>query len=322
MNGYLVISLDFELMWGVQDKRSINDYGKNIEGVHSLVPKLLSIFSKYDISVTFATVGFLFLKSKQDLKDNCPKLMPTYLDSRLNPYRDSYIDNVDFIERFHFAPELIDLIIDSGKHEIGSHTFSHYYCLEDGQDINQFSEDLSKFSQIATGMGINVKSIVFPRNQVNLDYLKLCSEKGITCYRGNQESWLYEPRNGQSESVLRRFLRLVDAYINISGSHTYTLPTLKNNSLLNFPASRFFRPWNSFLPFLEFLKVRRIKTGMTKAAMKNEVFHLWWHPHNFGVNQTQNLSQLENILDHYLYLKSKYGYESVTMEGLANKIKL
>jgi hypothetical protein len=31
--GALVISLDFELLWGVRDKRTIADYGPNILGV-------------------------------------------------------------------------------------------------------------------------------------------------------------------------------------------------------------------------------------------------------------------------------------------------
>lgn len=31
--GAFVISLDFELMWGVRDKRTIADYGRNILGV-------------------------------------------------------------------------------------------------------------------------------------------------------------------------------------------------------------------------------------------------------------------------------------------------
>ena len=35
--GALVISLDFELLWGVRDKRTIADYGPNILGVRKAV---------------------------------------------------------------------------------------------------------------------------------------------------------------------------------------------------------------------------------------------------------------------------------------------
>jgi len=40
-HGAFVISLDFELLWGVRDKRTIADYGANIRGVRDAVPALL-----------------------------------------------------------------------------------------------------------------------------------------------------------------------------------------------------------------------------------------------------------------------------------------
>ena len=44
--GKFVISLDFELMWGVRDKRTINDYGQNILNVHQVIPQTLELFRK------------------------------------------------------------------------------------------------------------------------------------------------------------------------------------------------------------------------------------------------------------------------------------
>ena len=38
---------------------------------------------------------------------------------------------------------------------------------------------------------------------------------------------------------------------------------------------------------------------MTYAARNNLTYHLWWHPHNFGVHQNENFSFLEEILSHY-----------------------
>jgi hypothetical protein len=86
--------------------------------------------------------------------------------------------------------------------------------------------------------------------------------------------------------------------------------------MLNVPSSRFLRPWSKKLRFLESLKVRRITRAMTHAAERGEVFHLWWHPHNFGVDQAQNFTNLKKIIDHYLALKHKYGMESVSMGEL------
>lgn len=62
VHGKFVISLDFELMWGVRDKKSKELYGEQILGVHQVIPKLLEIFTIYGVEATFSTVGFLFLK--------------------------------------------------------------------------------------------------------------------------------------------------------------------------------------------------------------------------------------------------------------------
>jgi hypothetical protein len=60
---------------------------------------------------------------------------------------------------------------------------------------------------------------------------------------------------------------------------------------------------------------------MTYAAKNGLTFHLWWHPHNFGINISENFCFLEKILLHYQQLKEKYGFQSMNMSGLANKLK-
>ena len=52
---------------------------------------------------------------------------------------------------------------------------------------------------------------------------------------------------------------------------------------------------------------------MTQAAKRGEIYHLWWHPHNFGVNQTENLAGLETILKHYATLEKSFEMKSKTM---------
>ena len=64
--GALVISLDFELLWGVRDKRTIADYGANILGVRQVVPALLDLFAERNIACTWATVGLLFFATNKD----------------------------------------------------------------------------------------------------------------------------------------------------------------------------------------------------------------------------------------------------------------
>ncbi len=60
--GTFVISLDFELHWGVRDHRTVADYRENLLGVRRVVPALLSLFSEFGIHATWATVGLPVLR--------------------------------------------------------------------------------------------------------------------------------------------------------------------------------------------------------------------------------------------------------------------
>jgi peptidoglycan/xylan/chitin deacetylase (PgdA/CDA1 family) len=316
--GKFVISLDFELFWGVRDVRTIRDYGDNILGVHTVIPKLLELFEKYEINATFSTVGFLFFENRAQLLENLPVKIPVYSNSNLSPYKDINSIGDDFTaDEYYYAPELIKLIQQYPSQEIGTHTFSHYYCLENGQTVEDFTEDIIAAKKIAANYGIKLESLVFPRNQFNDTYLQACAALGIICIRGNENSWLYGARSRDNESLMRRAIRLLDAYINISGQHCYTDKQLGRDILTNIPASRFLRPYSFKTRGLDFLKLKRIKDGMTYAAKNNLTYHLWWHPHNFGINQKENFLFLEKILLHYQYLHQQYNFKSYTMSGLS-----
>lgn len=322
-NGKFVISLDFELLWGIRDKRTIEQYGENIKGVHKVVPRLLEAFAKYQVRATFSTVGFLFFDTKDQLVNHVPKHLPPYKDQNLSPYV-GHFDQVKPLandDPYHYAPDLIRLIQKYPEQEIGSHTFSHYYCLEEGQTLESFKSDIEMALKVAQMSNITMTSLVFPRNQINEEYLKICTELGITCYRGTEHSWLYAARNAEEESTFRRGLRLMDAYINISGHNCYTDDYIKSKFPVDIPSSRFLRPYSTTFSFLENLRLSRIKSGMTHAAKNKLTYHLWWHPHNFGVNQNENFRFLESILAHYEMLHKKYRFNSYTMSDLAQKLR-
>ncbi len=59
---------------------------------------------------------------------------------------------------------------------------------------------------------------------------------------------------------------------------------------------------------------------MTYAAKNNQVYHLWWHPHNFGNDLENNFKSLEKIIKHYSFLNKMYGFESKNMNNLNNYI--
>lgn len=319
--GTFVISLDFELYWGVRDSRNLDSYGSNIIGARKAILAMLDLFDRYNVKVTFATVGFLFCSGKKELLQFLPDAFPAYNNQLLSPYH-GYFDDLGKDETediYHFAPSLINMIRQR-KHEIATHTFSHYYCLEKGQTTDQFRDDLRTAKKIALKFGIDFKSIIFPRNQYSNDYLEICRSENIKSFRGNEEVWFYRTRSRSEESLGQRALRLVDSYINISGYHAHE-PTAVNG-ICNIPSSRFLRPYNRKLAWFEGLKLHRIKNQMSFAARQKKIFHLWWHPHNFGNNLEKNLCTLEEILLHYKKLHQSGEFISMTMDEVASEFLL
>lgn len=318
--GKLIISLDFELLWGVRDKRTPDTYGKNILGVWEALPKLLETFERHHIKATFATVGFLFASTKKELLAYCPTNKPNYTDTNLSPYHSHFnlVGNKEEKDRYHFASQLINLLLQYPNQEIATHTFSHYYCLESGQTKQNFEEDTLAAINIAKKKNIDIKSLVFPRNQFNDEYLALLKHLGINSYRGNERIWFHRAANGKQQQLVKRAFRLLDAYLHISSHHCYSLEELAAKEPFDIPSSRFLRPYSPKLKVLEGLRLRRILKSMTYAAKNRKVYHLWWHPHNFGTHQKENFDFLNKILQHYLHLNAQYGFESLTMRDLSS----
>ena len=320
--GKFVISLDYELMWGVRDSQTKESYGQNILGVKPAINEMLKIFMCYNINATFAIVGLLFHETKDEIFNNIPNVIPNYKNKKLSPYfsMNNEIGNNEQDDPYFFFFFFITNIRQYPNHEIATHTYCHYYCMEEGQNKEQFEQDLNKALEVALEKNISIKSIIFPRNQTNIEYLDICKKYGIKSYRGNEKGVIYSSKSYEKETVLLRILRLIDSYFNLTGYHCYDTNEIKKSYPFNIPSSRFLRPYSSKLFLLEKLKLMRIKKAMTYAAKNNLVYHLWWHPHNFGVNLEQNIAMLNDILCHYKNLNNKYNFESITMSDLSNEL--
>lgn len=314
--GCLVISLDFEMMWGNLEHWSVEEYGRtNVQNVRTVVNRLIDIFDKYQVHATFATVGMLMLHDKQEL-EKFNIIPPGYKNTKLSPFEKSFISNI-YDESLYFASDVVSKLKEAPNIEIGTHTFSHYYCWEEGQTLEQFDNDIENAIKVADINGIKIHSIVFPRNNVSESYLKVCTKYGISSYRGNPAK-LYDNKKGFA-GVIQRILRLLDLYLNL-GNKTSYVPQRKSAEMINIPASRFVRPYSKKLSWLDGLRFRRIRKEMIKAAKQNEVYHLWWHPHNFGADIDKNFLFLQRILDCFLYCKEKYGMQSFTMKELSEQL--
>lgn len=312
MNGTFIISLDFELLWGLAgwNHSQIESYKSNVKGSIPALFRILEVFKKYDIKCTIGFVGGMNHTSVEEFINDTPIHKPKYANSLFSSYN-SLIPNVDKIyeKDLFFCKDVIEKLSKDTNVELASHTFSLYYCLEKGQSKEEFEDDIIAAVNEAKKLGIALNTIIFPRNQVSKDYLSICSNYGITHYRGNLETFLYRSEQTPKKYSLRRILRLLDTYINISGHNTYKFPIIDGN-IINVPGSRFYRPYSSFLSVLEPFKIKRLMNSIEYAARHSQIYHLWWHPHNFGLNTDENIKQLESICRFYKEMQNKYGMES------------
>lgn len=320
-HGSLVISLDFELMWGMHDVVIKDGYGMtNVLQVPEVIDRLLDLFKKYGVHATFATVGMIMYEGKDELLQDLPEVHPSYINSTCSPYGKVISDIKPSEEPLFFQKTVVDKLKNTPGMEVATHTYCHYYCWEEGQTIDEFDADIKKAVEVAQRNGIELKSIVFPRNQVSAEHLKVCAKYGITSYRGNALKYFDEPKS-KLERIKNRICRLLDAYVNIGGLPTIPYAEVDTKEMpMNLRASRMLRPYSPKLAFLDGLRLRHMKNEMLHAAKTGEIYHIWWHPHNFGANMEQNLAFLEKVLMCYKDCLDKHGMQSCTMQELTQKL--
>lgn len=319
--GSFLISLDFEMMWGALDLWTPEGYGQtNVKNVGNVVIRLVDLFNKYGVHSTFAIVGMLMLSGKDECHRYEARNVPSYNNIKLSPYNENFISKIKD-ESIYFSPSLLNFIKQQKNIEVASHTFSHYYCWEKGQTAEQFEDDTRLAAQVGKDKQLELSSIVFPRNQVSEDYLSVCEKYGFSVYRGISPRFSSQPQNS-FHAIMQRLGRLIDVYNPWGESSSIAYNTIDTSKkIINIPSSRFLRPYSALLSFLDNLRFNRIKKEIEYAAKHGEMYHIWWHPHNFGANTDQNIAFLTRILECYKECHEKYGMMSCTMKEMAQMLK-
>lgn len=312
MKSALIISLDFELHWGRFDKYALEDWLPYYAQTRVIVPQLLHVFNKYHVRATWATVGALMAESLEEWENYQPRMQANYKEAKLSAYH--WVRNAKYLqEDCLFATDLVRQVLENPLQDLGTHTYAHYYTAEKGHQAEAFRSDLQAVKRIAQEKFNHVmRSLVFPRNQYHREVLQIALEEGFDCIRSNPKDWYW--KNPQKAGLVKRMFRTGDTLFALGDPVVYHDLQRSTEGWFKLPASRLLRPYSKG-SFFNQKRVQRIKQELTQAAEEGGVYHLWWHPHNFGSYSQENMEALEEILNTFYALRLTHGMESHSMES-------
>lgn len=303
----VVISLDFELRWGMHDLYGLdfNPYRGNLEQVRYVVPALLKLFVEHNTQTTWSAVGALACENWDEYFRRAPP-PPRYKSAALAVKRE-YAD-LDPDGVLHFAPALIREIVARPGQALGTHTFSHLYLREEGITAEDVAADLAAVSALyEEKFGTVPRSLVFPRNQPA--FLDIVRASPIRIWRGNPDAWYYECEDTEHDGPLSKALKLIDG---INPLCRLAAPLVEDMTR----ASMFLR---LNLPrYAWAAHVRRIK-GELGSLAPDEIFHIWFHPHNLGQDTELRLSRVEQVVELIAERQSRAKLLSCSMEDLVQQ---
>lgn len=279
----VVISIDFELRWGVCDKLPLrrDAYERNLLGVPDAVQAMLSLFSEQRMGATWAVVGALACEGWDEYFTRAPT-PPGYVDPRLR--FDPAYREIDPQGRLHFAPHLVRDIAATPLQEIGSHSFGHIYLREPGCTADDVGHDARAAADVLTRIAaMPITSFVFPRNQVG--YTDVLRANGIVRWRDNPRPFYWRASKDSEQSFVVRALRFADS-ITPLGRRGRSRHEMRASHFVRFGLPD--RVWRAHL--------KRI-AGDARDLRPDEALHLWWHPHNLGADVARSTRRLRELVD-------------------------
>lgn len=286
MVGIFILSLDTEIAWGTYGEKSLKRSAHCFENYRPLVRRLIDLLDRYEIPATWAVVGHLFLARCDGHPD---LLQPHYAWADKS---DSARDPKSMLTRapWYYGSDVIDMIRCARvNHEIGTHTFTHIIAGDPAVTPEIWASQMRKTVSIHADQGLELRSIVYPRNLVN--YMDTLPDYGIIAYRGEEESWYrHFPK------TLARACHYLDRAIGFPPP-TYDPRTLRvGERLVNLPASQFLMTYDGVRRWIPTAsRVRQARLGIRNSVNNGHIYHLWFHPFNLGTGEGM-FTALEQIL--------------------------
>jgi peptidoglycan/xylan/chitin deacetylase (PgdA/CDA1 family) len=246
----VLLYADFELAWAWRYSKSYINKKEEIKKLALLerdnIPEIIKLCEKYDIPVTWATVGHLFLEScnKNDGIAHPEIKRNYYFENDYWAYNKgdwfdddpcgNYKENPEW-----YCPDLINSILNSSvKHEIGCHTFSHIDCRDEVCNSEVFNSEIDKCKDLAERNNLELKSFVHPGHTIgNLDNLFKSGFKSFRTDYGNILGYPDKDKSGLWEikgTMELAYRKKWDIDYNIKFYKTIIDRAIKNNLLCVF----------------------------------------------------------------------------------------
>lgn len=281
----IIISIDFEMRWGVKHKYGLNfeGYKKNLDGCTHVVSEMLDAFKGRNLRATWATVGAIALNGWDD-----------YFRYKRNDYKFkniSYAFNEKYCEMdkdgiLHFSPTSIRKILNTEGQDLGSHSFTHANFQDPGLSAQNLVDDLKLVEKVFMDKySFLPVSFVYPFNMIAHEHY--LNRTSIKIWRDSNP--LINKRVDQmiSSGDSFRALRILDSICSI-----HELQKISRGVMT---VGTFFVRFN--LPeTLWRLHLKKLKKGMEGLKYGEEV-HIWWHPHNVSFDMSIGINRLNQLLD-------------------------
>ena len=315
--GKFVISIDLELFWGLHHRAEIDRWRQGLLVARQAVPRVLELFEGYQVRATWAALGLLFCRDRDEILENLPRRLPAYHAPKISPYAHiAEIGDDEEEDPWHFGASLLEQICTARGQEIATRTFANFRCLQQGQHGPDFEADLRAALGIARRWGLLVRSLVFPGGQVRSSYLDICRRMGISAYRGNPPIWPYGPRLADERDHLRRWARRADAVLPITGTRCVLDEEPKKGTPVNVPATRRLRNLGALAGLAAPVQRQRIFAELDCAARKGGLFHLHWFDRDFAGRPKPMIELLQAILERFDGWRRLGRMESYTMHDV------
>jgi len=302
----VVVSLDTELAWG------FHDYDRppwhRVDAGREAWRWLLDRFAAHDIPCTWAVVGHLFL-------DGCDGVHADH------PSVDGWFDYDPGADEHTapawYAPSLVQAIADSDvDHEIASHTFSHVEFGDPATDRRLARAELRRSRELAEEWGLELDSLVFPRNRVG--HRDVLADAGFSAYRGvGPDQWYHG-------TTVRPVGKGLSYAVGRSAPPVVT-PTVDEQGLVDVPASlnlfAFQGPARRLVcAVTDDPVVRKVRLGLRELAGREDgVLHLWLHPNN--VRTEADFERMERVLELVARYRRDYGLRVEPMRSVAARVR-